>query len=403
MSSIAIDPARQAPKKPSTMRTKLTEEQVTEIFSYRWENKDTSDSPLIGKCHVLAKRYKVSPKAIRDIWNMRTWTHVTHVGAGAPKEATLGAGAEGKLENESAARQDKGCSPISFSNDAKPLDGKKSSGSKDGLDGGMSNAQAIREMLLRRQMADTHDVPGNLEFGLGLHSTLHDVPTPPGSNSHSMHDLMAHEIALGKRARPDMMHMDMASQLNSRHGMHPNHDLEMQKRARANGDFSGSVHPLGLKNNMMSNMPYGLQRGDSSKNMDPVLESLSRMNFERQNSAQALSRMGTMTSLPVQPGSSGPLPSVPPMQPGSGPGNGVGLSLNSPHSVTASSIAMLQQLVNSTTSGALRGGPPSAPSSNNLLSHLQQLPSKASLSGGPSPAGLAGGPEAWRATVCGLR
>eukprot|EP00961_Rhodomonas_salina_P037914 509274-Rhodomonas_salina.1 len=60
------------------MRTKLTEEQVTEIFSYRWENKDTSDSPLIGKCHVLAKRYKVSPKAIRDIWNMRTWTHVTH-------------------------------------------------------------------------------------------------------------------------------------------------------------------------------------------------------------------------------------------------------------------------------------------------------------------------------------
>ncbi len=33
--------------------------------------------PLRGKSKLVSERYGVSPKTVRDIWNFRTWSHVT--------------------------------------------------------------------------------------------------------------------------------------------------------------------------------------------------------------------------------------------------------------------------------------------------------------------------------------
>jgi hypothetical protein len=60
-------------------RAVLTESQAIEIYTYRKidANSPKRDQCLLGRSSALAKKFNVSPKTIRDIWNRRTWTHET--------------------------------------------------------------------------------------------------------------------------------------------------------------------------------------------------------------------------------------------------------------------------------------------------------------------------------------
>ena len=60
-------------------RSVLTEEKVLEIFA---AGKLCSDSSIVklktrGQILALSRKYDVTPKTIRDIWNRRTWKNVT--------------------------------------------------------------------------------------------------------------------------------------------------------------------------------------------------------------------------------------------------------------------------------------------------------------------------------------
>ena len=60
-------------------RAVLTATQAIEIYSYRKvkSNGQKTDSLLSGRSAAVAKKFNVSPKAIRDIWNRRTWSQET--------------------------------------------------------------------------------------------------------------------------------------------------------------------------------------------------------------------------------------------------------------------------------------------------------------------------------------
>jgi hypothetical protein len=58
-------------------RALLTEAEAVEIYSYKSSSSTTYSPPHIGKTASLSKKYNISPKAIRDIWNHRTWRTAT--------------------------------------------------------------------------------------------------------------------------------------------------------------------------------------------------------------------------------------------------------------------------------------------------------------------------------------
>ena len=55
-------------------RASLDEVTVVRIFLAKHANPGARDTSL---CRRLAHQYGVTDKAVRDIWNMRTWKHVT--------------------------------------------------------------------------------------------------------------------------------------------------------------------------------------------------------------------------------------------------------------------------------------------------------------------------------------
>jgi hypothetical protein len=55
-------------------RAILTELQAIEIFAFR---SASSISMILSSASVLAKRYGVHERTVRDIWMQRTWTHAT--------------------------------------------------------------------------------------------------------------------------------------------------------------------------------------------------------------------------------------------------------------------------------------------------------------------------------------
>ena len=59
-------------------RTLLTKEQAAEIYMIGRAFTDSGLDPLCGgRSALMAKKYGVSPKTIRDIWNRRTWQNET--------------------------------------------------------------------------------------------------------------------------------------------------------------------------------------------------------------------------------------------------------------------------------------------------------------------------------------
>ena len=59
----------------STHRAVVTKAQAVEIYLFAQAAREAGADPLQGGNSArLAKKYGVSPKAIRDIWNRRTWT-----------------------------------------------------------------------------------------------------------------------------------------------------------------------------------------------------------------------------------------------------------------------------------------------------------------------------------------
>ena len=60
-------------------RAILTETQAIEIYTYRKMNNNSpkTDTRLSGRSAAVAEKFNVSPKAVRDIWNRRTWTQET--------------------------------------------------------------------------------------------------------------------------------------------------------------------------------------------------------------------------------------------------------------------------------------------------------------------------------------
>ena len=66
---------------PPRKRALLTDDQAAEIFSMRVPSAETSNAlrnrALTSRSVAVSKMYGVSPKAVRDIWNKRTWRHAT--------------------------------------------------------------------------------------------------------------------------------------------------------------------------------------------------------------------------------------------------------------------------------------------------------------------------------------
>ena len=59
-------------------RALLTKEQAAEIYMIRKADRQQGIDPILGsRSAQIAKTYGVSPKAIRDIWNRRTWQNET--------------------------------------------------------------------------------------------------------------------------------------------------------------------------------------------------------------------------------------------------------------------------------------------------------------------------------------
>ena len=61
-------------------RAILNEQQVREIFRLKpSSNKHSNnhDRGNSGKSSLVSKKYRISPKAVRDVWNFRTWRHIT--------------------------------------------------------------------------------------------------------------------------------------------------------------------------------------------------------------------------------------------------------------------------------------------------------------------------------------
>jgi len=59
-------------------RATLTKEQAALIYTLRPPDKDDpAPNKLAGNSQLLSKRFGVSPKAVRDVWNRRTWAHAT--------------------------------------------------------------------------------------------------------------------------------------------------------------------------------------------------------------------------------------------------------------------------------------------------------------------------------------
>jgi hypothetical protein len=59
-------------------RATLTAEQAALIYTLRPQGEDNPQpNKIAGNSQLLAKEFGVSPKAVRDVWNRRTWVHAT--------------------------------------------------------------------------------------------------------------------------------------------------------------------------------------------------------------------------------------------------------------------------------------------------------------------------------------
>jgi hypothetical protein len=63
-------------KPASSKRQQLTVEEAAEIYSLRPRRGDVSNGGLVH-CRLLAPKYGVTPKTIRDVWSGRTWAEAT--------------------------------------------------------------------------------------------------------------------------------------------------------------------------------------------------------------------------------------------------------------------------------------------------------------------------------------
>jgi hypothetical protein len=69
-------------------RATLTKEQAALIYTLRPPDKDDPNpNKMAGNSQLLSKQFGVSPKAVRDVWNRRTWAHATK---DAPNTTTAG-------------------------------------------------------------------------------------------------------------------------------------------------------------------------------------------------------------------------------------------------------------------------------------------------------------------------
>ena len=63
-------------------RTVLTDELAREIYMHKLrlesKNQRTSGARIKGPSGGIARMYKISPKAVRDIWNHVTWKYATN-------------------------------------------------------------------------------------------------------------------------------------------------------------------------------------------------------------------------------------------------------------------------------------------------------------------------------------
>ncbi len=59
-------------------RASLDDRQVREIFHYKTMFLvQPGVDPLRGKSKMVSELFRISPKSVRDIWNFRTWGHIT--------------------------------------------------------------------------------------------------------------------------------------------------------------------------------------------------------------------------------------------------------------------------------------------------------------------------------------
>ena len=70
--------ARRSRPAGKRFRATLTKEQAALIYTLRPPDKDDPNpNKIAGNSQLLSKRFGVSPKAVRDVWNRRTWAHAT--------------------------------------------------------------------------------------------------------------------------------------------------------------------------------------------------------------------------------------------------------------------------------------------------------------------------------------
>eukprot|EP00961_Rhodomonas_salina_P048141 646597-Rhodomonas_salina.2 len=143
-------------KSTSTMHIKLSEQQVLEIYSYRPLPDGCERSPLAGRSSELSRIYGISTKAIRDIWNLRSWAHVTQ--KDLEPEARVAAIAEAKAVL--AVRQPPG-RPMLLKEAAKSKSRKRSRGSSEEEEGddtrtGAALFEVLLDLAKRRRKDDPH-------------------------------------------------------------------------------------------------------------------------------------------------------------------------------------------------------------------------------------------------------
>ena len=65
--------------RPKTSRCLLTSDKAAEIYSAKISilMSASPSNSLKGQSRMMALAFRISPKAIRDIWNRRTWQHAT--------------------------------------------------------------------------------------------------------------------------------------------------------------------------------------------------------------------------------------------------------------------------------------------------------------------------------------
>jgi hypothetical protein len=120
-------------QRPKKYRAILTEQQAVEIFGFRSQN---SMAKMVSSALVVAKRYGINEKTVRDIWMQRSWAYATsslakEIGPMAKKKVGRPMGSRDTCPRKQKLAAEISLSPDSSSKEAASLVDPSSIGRED--------------------------------------------------------------------------------------------------------------------------------------------------------------------------------------------------------------------------------------------------------------------------------